>query len=449
MKSEKRYCPNCGTELRPQAKFCPECGAKIEDEEKIEPEEIYQEEFPEDPEEDSQEEEKSKSKKSIAVKSIITLIIAVLLFGTGYGLYGVIEDKMPQKNTEVKKENHSKGKKTAKKSNSKKIKDQSFQVSVKGIGKVDFISVTPNTNKSKYADATFTIKKAGKTYEKLPGFEKNNIRTGKKFQKVEAVSFRDCNNDELDDIVIVNTYKNNNESESEARIYTQGKDQKFSLDKELSSKINENVSDKTIDNITAYLEPKEETAKNETTETEKKEAEQKDTTAGWKKAYINWVNQRPNWTYELIDVNGDSIPEIAAIGPGMAQGCYVGTYGNGSVQEAQILRTGIYYMEGKNVIDNQSGSMGDYYDRVFKIQDGKWVQIGDGSYITENDYPDEVDEYGNPIFDFTYTWNGVVVSEEDYDSKLWEVFNMEAPETKMVSETGVTASEIIAQIQNY
>ena len=127
--------------------------------------------------------------------------------------------------------------------------------------------------------------------------------------------------------------------------------------------------------------------------------------------------------------------------------CYVGTYGNSGVQEVQILRSGIYYMKGQNVIDNESGSMGEYYDRVFKIQDGKWVQIGDGTYVAADDCPEETDEYGNPLFDFTYTWNGAVVSEEEYSSNLGKVFNIE--EAEMVNETGATASEIISQIQSY
>ena len=406
---------------------------------------IFQEELPEDPEEMTEDEEQLKSKRSKIVKIIIAVVTAALLFGLGYELYGVIEDKTPKKETEVKAEHKSKTKTAKKKSNSKKIEDQSFHTTIKGIGEVDFISATPNTNKDKYADAIFKIKKDGKVYEKLPGYEKNNIRIGKKFQKVEAVSFQDCNNDDLDDIIIVNSYKQDSENETEARIYTQGSDQKFTLDKDMSSKVNENVSDKTVDSILEYLKPEEKQTEEKTAESE--ETKQEDTSAGWKQAYINWVNQRPDWEYELFDVNGDNIPEIAAIGPGMAQGCYVGTYGNSGVQEVQILRSGIYYMKGQNVIDNESGSMGEYYDRVFKIQDGKWVQIGDGTYVAADDCPEETDEYGNPLFDFTYTWNGAVVSEEEYSSNLGKVFNIE--EAEMVNETGATASEIISQIQSY
>ena len=57
MHTEKRYCPNCGTELRPEARFCPECGEKIKYEETNETAKIFQEELPEDPEEMTEDEE--------------------------------------------------------------------------------------------------------------------------------------------------------------------------------------------------------------------------------------------------------------------------------------------------------------------------------------------------------------------------------------------------------
>lgn len=64
----RRKCERCGAELRADASFCPECGIKVQ-------KEIYQEE--------TIEEGKAPKKKSSVVKVILTVLIIVLLVGTG------------------------------------------------------------------------------------------------------------------------------------------------------------------------------------------------------------------------------------------------------------------------------------------------------------------------------------------------------------------------------
>lgn len=468
---KKNFCPYCGAKLSSEVRFCPQCGKKLEDDSINNSEEVSQEESIGEniPEQHSSEEIVSdntpkkqnegneiseefpdgldenpsgikKSKTPVFIKSIIGIVVAGLLFGLGYKLFDVVDNKKAQKQAETKKEDTKKI--PEKESNSKKIGDQTFHTNIKGIGEVEFISNTPNTNESKYADATFEIEKDGKTYEKLPGYEKNNIRKDKVFQSVDAVSFQDCNSDNADDIIIINSYKENENVKTESRIYIQGSDQKFTLDKDLSTRVNENGSLTTVADIVDYLKQEESNTAEISSKSEQKNSGQEASSDEWKQAYINWVNQRPDWTYVLIDVNGDDIPEIATIGTCMADGGAVATYANGEVQELQTYRAGIFYMQGQNAIDNEDGNMGNYYDRVFKIEDGKWVQIGD-----ESDDPVETDEYGNDTINFKYTWNGKDVSEEEYSSNLGKVFNIDRAE--LISEQGVSASEIITQIQNF
>lgn len=468
---KKNFCPYCGAKLSGEVRFCPQCGKKLEDDSINNSEEVSQEESIEEniPEQHSSGEIVSdntpkkknegneiteefpdgldenpsgikKSKTPVFIKIIIGIVVAGLLFGLGYKLFDVADNKKAQKQAETKKEDTKKT--PEKESNSKKIGDQTFHTNIKGIGEVEFISNTPNTNESKYADATFEIEKDGKTYEKLPGYEKNNIRKDKVFQSVDAVSFQDCNSDNADDIIIINSYKVNKNVKTESRIYIQGSDQKFTLDKDLSTRVNENGSLATVADIVDYLKQEESNTAEISSKSEQKNSGQEASSDEWKQAYINWVNQRPDWTYVLFDVNGDDIPEIAAIGTCMADGGAVATYANGEVQELQTYRAGIFYMQGQNAIDNEDGNMGNYYDRVFKIEDGKWVQIGD-----ESDDPAETDEYGNVTINFKYTWNGKDVSEEEYSSNLGKVFNIDRAE--LISEQGVSASEIITQIQNF
>lgn len=468
---KKNFCPYCGAKLSSEVRFCPQCGKKLEDDSINNSEEVSQEESIGEniPEQHSSEEIVSdntpkkqnegneiseefpdgldenpsgirKSKTPVFIKSIIGIVVAGVLFGLGYKLFDVVDNKKAQKQAETKKENTKKI--PEKESNSKKIGDQTFHTNIKGIGEVEFISNTPNTNESKYADATFEIERDGKTYEKLPGYEKNNIRKDKVFQSVDAVSFQDCNSDNADDIIIINSYKENENVKTESRIYIQGSDQKFTLDKDLSTRVNENGSLTTVADIVDYLKQEEPNAAEKSSE-----SRQVVSSDEWKQEYINWVNQRPDWTYVLFDVNGDDIPEIAAHSGNMADGGAVGTYANGKVQEIPIARYGLISVQGQNVVDNSDGHMGRYYDYVYKIDDGKWVQIGDGEYGDGGDATVETDEYGNDTINFKYTWNGEEVSEDEYSAKLKKVIDVDLADEIGYQE--VSSSQIISQIQNY
>lgn len=473
---KKNFCPYCGAKLSSEVRFCPQCGKKLEDDSINNSEEVSQEESIEEniPEQHSSEEIVSdntpkkqnegneipeefpdgldenpsgikKSKTPVFIKIIIGIVVAGLLFGLGYKLFDVVDNKKAQKQAETKKEDTKKT--PEKESNSKKIGNQTFHTNIKGIGKAEFISNTPNTNESKYADATFEIEKDGKTYEKLPGYEKNNIRKDKVFQSVDAVSFQDCNSDNADDIIIINSYKENENVKIESRIYIQGSDQKFTLDKDLSTRVNENGSLATVADIVDYLKQEESNTAEISSKSEQKNSGQEASSDEWKQAYINWVNQRPDWTYELFDVNGDDIPEIAAHSGNMADGGAVGTYANGKVQEIPIARGGLISVQGQNVVDNSDGHMGRYYDCVYKIDDGRWVQIGDGEYGDDGDITMETDKYGNSTIKFVYTWNGEKVSEDEYSANLKKLIDVDLADEIGYQE--ISSSEIISQIRNY
>lgn len=474
---KKNFCPYCGAKLSSEVRFCPQCGKKLEDDSINNSEEVSQEESIGEniPEQHSSEEivsdntpkkqnegneiteefpdgldenpsEIKKSKTTVFIKIIIGIVVAGLLFGLGYKLFDVVDNKKAQKQAETKKEDTKKT--PEKESNSKKIGDQTFHTNIKGIGEVEFISNTPNTNESKYADATFEIERDGKTYEKLPGYEKNNIRKDKVFQSVDAVSFQDCNSDNADDIIIINSYKVNKNVKTESRIYIQGSDQKFTLDKDLSTRVNENGSLATVADIMDYLKQEESNTAEISSKSEQKNSGQEASSDEWKEAYINWVNQRPDWTYVLFDVNGDDIPEIAAHSGNMADGGAVGTYANGKVQEIPIIaRCGLISVQGQNVVDNSDGHMGRYYDCVYKIDDGRWVQIGDGEYGDDGDTTMETDKYGNSTIKFVYTWNGEKVSEDEYSANLKKLIDVDLADEIGYQE--VSSSEIISQIRNY
>ena len=132
---KKNFCPYCGAKLSSEVRFCPQCGKKLEDDSINNSEEVSQEEsigenIPEQhsseeivsdntpkkqnegneiPEEfpDGLDENPSgikKSKTPVFIKIIIGIVVAGLLFGLGYKLFDVVDNKKAQKQAETKKE---------------------------------------------------------------------------------------------------------------------------------------------------------------------------------------------------------------------------------------------------------------------------------------------------------------------------------------------------------
>ncbi len=85
------------------------------------------------------------------------------------------------------------------------------------------------------------------------------------------------------------------------------------------------------------------------------------------------------------------------------------TYHDGILDEVDIYRSGLTYIEKGNLVCNGSGNMGSYYDYVYTIQDGLWRQIGYGEY--REDYESRT-EYS---IDYLYEWNGESVTEDEFE----------------------------------
>ena len=176
----------------------------------------------------------------------------------------------------------------------------------------------------------------------------------------------------------------------------------------------------------------------------------------WKQAYIDWVN---GWitksnlaTFQLFDLNGDAIPEIVAFGSDMSEGAEVATWGVGTVQTIPLDRMEAHYIPGGNVIDNSGGMSEDWYDTIYKIQDGQWVQIGNGTYSVpgpdEPDIPME-DENGNYNF-INFKWKGTPMSKEDYQQQVKKLIDLDnAVFMDGENNSAVSVSEIVSQIENY
>lgn len=86
-----------------------------------------------------------------------------------------------------------------------------------------------------------------------------------------------------------------------------------------------------------------------------------------------------------------------------------------------------------------------FYDRVFEIKDGEWLQIGDGECRMEDNTNPEYDENGDYVF--RYKWDGKEVTNKKYEKKLKKLFGNRKPEA--LGNEAVSYHEIINQISHY
>ena len=96
------------------------------------------------------------------------------------------------------------------------------------------------------------------------------------------------------------------------------------------------------------------------------------------------------WQYwGLAYIDDDTIPEILLYGC-EATGCKVLTIYNGKVSEWNSWRCGVSYIPKSGLIDNEDGSMGHYYDRIIKLENGEFNMIYMTNYVESIDYIDSV-----------------------------------------------------------
>ncbi len=140
------------------------------------------------------------------------------------------------------------------------IPDQSFDVELNDWGDVKFISYSPKAG-ADFEDVSFCLMKDNKVIYSFPYYGENNKTDtyAGLFDSVESVGFRDVNNDNLKDIIVIINYITGAGPQGmvprpRARIFLADK-KEFLLAKDLIEDITEDIDEKdiTIDNICKYL----------------------------------------------------------------------------------------------------------------------------------------------------------------------------------------------------
>ncbi len=144
------------------------------------------------------------------------------------------------------------------------IEEQSFRVSLAPVGDVFFASYLPNTEEMPLADVSFSIIKDGWEITRLYGVCSDNIRATEVFDKIDAITFTDYDEDGASDIIMILSYSpisDENTSYSEIRVY-KGEYEDYSYgdyyyfqryQPEISEVLTAELSEKTISAVLDHL----------------------------------------------------------------------------------------------------------------------------------------------------------------------------------------------------
>lgn len=89
----------------------------------------------------------------------------------------------------------------------------------------------------------------------------------------------------------------------------------------------------------------------------------------------------------LAYIDDDTIPEMLLYGC-EAFGCKVLTVYDGKVSEWNSWRCGVSYIPKSGLINNEDGSMGHYYDRIIKLENGEYTLVYMTNYYEDVDFSD-------------------------------------------------------------
>lgn len=147
----------------------------------------------------------------------------------------------------------------------------------------------------------------------------------------------------------------------------------------------------------------------------------------WKSAYVAHINYtKPSevdvtemFTYSLIYLDDDDIPELFISTGSSLGGERVLTYHNGDVIEQILYDAGSCYIPRTGLIDNGHGRMGYYGDVILKLQDHEFKVLVEGTFIEEYDGDGETKS-------ITCEWNGRDCSPEEYKSSVEKLFPLKS-----------------------
>ena len=155
----------------------------------------------------------------------------------------------------------------------------------------------------------------------------------------------------------------------------------------------------------------------------------------WKERYVSWMKSLMDESgsvggrFALLFIDEDDIPEIIWKTDIEAQGSLLVTFDGKTLDELAVSRTGMTYLDSRNLVKDYSGEDQVMYDRIYSIRDGKWILQAEGS-VEEKTAEDGTSagtgrtKPGSAVHKtvIIYTWQGQEVDGDTYDAKLSALF---------------------------
>lgn len=168
---------------------------------------------------------------------------------------------------------------------------------------------------------------------------------------------------------------------------------------------------------------------------------QQPTDSTWKQLYAQYIQEHDHLgvsQYQLIDLNNDSIPELLVDHMIIAYGSDLCTVSGNQLYTLHISSGGLSYLPQQNLCLDSGGRMDTYYDAIYTLDNGQFVQLHRGEYTI--DYQ-QIGENGEPAC-FCF-WDGANVSKEEYSETLTAIFPKEAavqPYADMMDAAGILSA---------
>lgn len=302
------------------------------------------------------------------------------------------------------------------------ISDQCFDVNLRPLGDVRFVSYEPDADKIPCLDAGFVIEKNKGRHDTdmmLPGWTDDNVRENLKFDSVQAVSFADLEGDGNDDIIVICDYRKLEENAetgnyTEARIYNGSADGSFTLNRDLSNAANSALVEKTVKSVKDFLGVGRKVGGKDTSASAKP----------WQEMYIDYLQDSSDddvESFTLIYLDDNDVPELVQVGAYEGAGCVIVSVADGKLQKTQLDRLNFTYLEREGLLCNSDGNMDYYYDIVWRMKEGRMEKIASGWWGAKDNSNVRFDADGSPIY--IYVWEGQEMSEMEYAAALKKVYD--------------------------